>query len=327
MKRLLTLLLLFTVCILNAQTLLPKSEGKVITYKYYIFSFNKKHKQANWVYYKLTPEYINGNAKRTDDFRVNNMLSDCAALADYKGSGYDRGHLCPAAAMKISKEAMSETFFMSNMSPQKPYFNRGIWKKLEGVVRNWVIKEKELYVVTGPIFKDNLGIIGRNKVTVPGYYYKAIYDPTGEKKMIALILKNEKSSKLLSSFVVSVDKLEEITGIDFFEGLDDEIENKLEAKSDIGKWEWKQYRSSGGKDDAVVANQCKGIAKSTGQRCKNKTKNENGYCHIHQSQAPGYKKAETKTTYSGQCCATTKKGTRCKRKAAAGSRYCWQHQR
>lgn len=220
---------------------------------------------------------------------------------------------------------------MSNMSPQKPYFNRGIWKKLEAIVRNWVLKEKELYVVTGPIFKANYGVIGESKVTVPGYYYKVLYDPTGEQKMIALILPNEKSSRSLSSFAVTVDKLEEITGIDFFESLDDNIENKLESKSDIGKWEWTHYLSSNNKSSVLstkgMAVQCRGIAKSTGQRCRNMTKNANGYCYIHQKQVPGYKRKEVNVTYRGRCCAITKKGTRCKRKASAGSKYCWQHQK
>jgi len=95
-------------------------------------------------------------------------------LADYKNSGYDRGHLCPVAAMKLNHTSMSETFFMSNISPQEPNFNRGIWKNIEALVREWGWNTKS-HVVSGPIFKDNKGSIGANKVTVPGHYYKVIY--------------------------------------------------------------------------------------------------------------------------------------------------------
>ncbi len=239
-KFLIMLVLLIFPIVLYSQDYFPSySAGKVVKEKY-ILKYHEQHEQAEWVYYVLTPEFVDGNAKRRNDFRVDpDVKTGSATLADYRGSGYDRGHLCPAAAMKLNAKAMSETFFMSNMSPQKPYFNRGIWKHLEAQVRSWVRIEKKLYVVTGPVFKDNLGTIGRNKVTVPGYYYKVVYDPTGSKKMIGFIMRNEKSDKPIKSFAVSVDEVEKVTGIDFFPGLNDELEDRLERESEISKWCWK----------------------------------------------------------------------------------------
>ncbi|MBA4409713.1 MAG: DNA/RNA endonuclease [Odoribacter sp.] len=210
----------------------PKSLGEIVKHTYYTLAYSEDNEQAYWVYYVLTPELINGNQSRTDDFRADPLVSTgSASLGDYKGSGYDRGHLCPAADMKLNKTSMSESFFLSNMSPQVAEFNRGIWSTLEAQVREWALKYSKLYVVTGPIFKDNIGAIGENKVTVPGHYYKVLFD--GNDKMIGLILPNAKSSSPLESFVVSVDSIENLTGIDFFPELDDQIENQLEGSKNV----------------------------------------------------------------------------------------------
>jgi endonuclease G len=164
-------------------------------------------------------------------------------LADYKGSGYDRGHLCPAADMKLNEVSISETFFLSNMSPQDPSFNRGIWAKLESLVRDWCLIHDTLYIATGPVFKDNLGAIGADSVTIPGYFYKAIIDGS-KMKTIAFVLPNAKSSNELSSFVITVDSLETLTGIDFFAGLPDQLEKDLESKADFSRWTIKESSTS-----------------------------------------------------------------------------------
>lgn len=132
---------------------------------------------------------------------------------------------------------MSESFFMSNMSPQKPGFNRGIWKRLEEQVRTWAEQNEELYVVTAGILKGDLPAIGVNRVGVPAYYYKVILDyKEPELKAIGFILPNEKSNKPLQSFAVTVDQVEKKTGIDFFHALPDDIEEKLESLSDHSMW-------------------------------------------------------------------------------------------
>lgn len=214
----------------------PKSAGEIVKHTYYSLSYSEDNEQAFWVYYQLTPESINGGQSRTDDFRADPMVSTgSATLDDYKSSGYDRGHLCPAADMALNKTSMSESFFLSNMSPQLPGFNRGIWSSVEDQVRKWAIQFDGLDIATGPIFKDNIGKIGPDEVTVPGYYYKVLYS---EKKqiMVGLILANASSSKSIDQFFVKVDDIENLTGIDFFSGLPDQIENKLEGNIDNTRW-------------------------------------------------------------------------------------------
>ncbi len=215
----------------------PISAGEVVNHSYYTLSYSEENEQAYWVYYELTPELINGTISRTDDFREDPLVSTgSATLDDYKGSGYDRGHLCPAADMTLNKTSMSESFFLSNMSPQVAGFNRGIWSRLESQVRDWALEYSKLYVATGPIFKNNIDTIGIDEVTVPGYYYKVLYD--GGEQMIGLIFPNESSSKNLIQFVVEVDQIEQETGIDFFPGLNDDMENQLEGNINLITWDF-----------------------------------------------------------------------------------------
>lgn len=229
-------LFLFICFKLTSQEYLPKSEGEIIRHKYYILSYNEDHEQANWVHYKLNPTFLNGTTPRINSFKVDPKVSTKSAeLIDYKGSGYDRGHLAPAGDMKYSKESMIESFFMSNMSPQNPSFNRGIWRKLEEAVRRWG-ERNEIYIVTAGVLNiKSLGSIGRNKVTIPSKYYKVLYSPE-KNSMIGFLLPNIGSSSELKSFVVSVDSIESLTGIDFFHELPDEIENKLESEIKLKDW-------------------------------------------------------------------------------------------
>ena len=274
---------------------LPTHTGKIIKHKNYILSYSEKYEQAQWVAYELAAKETSGLIKRDDNFRLDPVVKTGSAnLNDYKGSGYDRGHLAPAADMGFSAVAMSESFYMSNMSPQRPSFNRGIWKKLETQVRNWAKAYDKIYVVTGAVLKPGLSIIGENRVAVPEKYYKIIFrEKAGRSDMIAFLLANKKSTQSLSSFVVSVDYLEKLTGINFFPQLADGIENKLEAKRDIQNW---QFGSSKRYSHTLVK------AKSQTKTSKIKS-------------------------YTGQCCGKTKNGSQCKRKASSGSRYCWQHKK
>ena len=177
---------------------------------------------------------------RNDNFREDpEILSGSATLADYRGSGYDRGHLAPAADMSFSIKTMDESFYMSNMSPQKGEFNRGIWKDLEAQVRSFAISEKDIFVVTGPILPKTKTItIGQNKVTVPDAYYKVVYDRTSPEKMIGFILPNAESSKRLQDFAVTVDVVEQATGLDFFNLLPQPQQEQLESSIDINAWNW-----------------------------------------------------------------------------------------
>jgi len=148
----------------------PGPADTIVEREGYALGYIEKHEQPAWVIYRMTKaEAITKAAKRGNDFREDPAIpTGSATLADYRRSGYDRGHLAPAADMAFSERTMSESFYMSNMSPQKPAFNRGIWKDLEEQVRQFAISEHDIYVVTGPILPETKTVtIGANRVTVP----------------------------------------------------------------------------------------------------------------------------------------------------------------
>jgi endonuclease G, mitochondrial len=297
--------------------------GEYVAHSRYSLSYLEKHEQAEWVCYSLNYNLLRGNTERSNNFRVDSSISTrSASLNDYKGTGYDRGHLVPAGDMKDSYRSMSESFFMSNMSPQDPSFNRGGWKRLESLVRSWAEKN-ELYIVTAGVLKESLPKIGTNGVSIPKYFYKIIYAPSSS-KMIGFLMPNTKINLDLSDYVKTVDEIEKLTNIDFFYNIDDDLENRLESELRIDNWDFSSTPSFSTSSSNSTSVQCKGIAKSTGQRCRNKSKNTNGYCYVHRAQAPDYIPPK-KSNYIGRCNATTKKGSRCKRNASGGSRYCWQH--
>ena len=222
----------------------PLPSDQVVAYEGYTISYNEKHEQASWVAYELTASEVGGTVPRRDDFRPDKEIkTGTAYLVDYKGSGYDRGHLAPAADMKWSSIAMSESFYMSNMSPQTPSFNRGIWKKLENQVRMWALDCGSVYIVTAGVLSEDLPKIGVNDVSVPSHYYKVILDYTEpELKGIGFVIPNQKSSQPIESFAVSIDHVEQTTGIDFFYTVPDEVENEFEASVDLDKWGFKPHR-------------------------------------------------------------------------------------
>lgn len=231
---------------LNDQYELAKSgpAGEIIKHTGYTLCYIEKYEQASWVAYQLTGKEVDGGHERTNKFIEDTYVSTGTANnKDYSKSGYDKGHLAPAADMAWSEETMRESFYFSNMSPQKPEFNRGIWKKLEEQVREWAKDNEKLYIATGPILKGEMETIGQHKVAVPHYYYKAILDYTEpELKAIGFILPNEGSSKPLRTFAVPIDSIEKVTGIDLFYQLPDNIEKKLESKFDANQWRWEKQK-------------------------------------------------------------------------------------
>lgn len=223
---------------------LPSStSGEIVKKECYALSYVEEFEQAEWVAYELTKESIQApNVKRTGDFRRDNAISGGSAdREDYRGSGYDRGHMTPAGDMAFSKRSMSSTFYMSNMSPQVRAFNGGIWRELEENVRDWSYRNDHLYVVSGPVLTEKpLDYIGDNQVAVPAKYYKILLDyREPELKAIAFILPNEVSDKHLKEFAVTIDEVENRTGIDFFPQLiPAEQEQLLEGQFDIRKWKF-----------------------------------------------------------------------------------------
>lgn len=212
---------------------------QIITHKAYTVCYDPGYHLPKWTVYKLTPEMLIDVCKRKDEFREDPFVkTGTATKADYKNTGYDKGHMVPADDMGFSVECMSETFFMSNMCPQMHSFNAGVWKRLEEQVRKWAQKNEEIYVVSGPILKDKgLRTLGKSKVSVPIRFYKVVLDnKEPEVKAIAFILPHKKINGDLSAYAVTVDKAEEITGLDFFPELPDSIENKIESKIELDKW-------------------------------------------------------------------------------------------
>ena len=223
------------------------SDHQIRQFEHYSLCYRESYEQAEWSAYCLTEEELVKNAKRSDDFRSDpEIVTGSATPADYKKSGYDRGHLSPAADFAFDQNAMSETFYMSNMSPQKGGLNRGLWKDLESKVREWAEIFGRVYVVSGPILEkpaEEYQSIGENKVSVPEFYYKVILAPLYADEndkaspedaqnimMMAFIFPNEKCEGTLDDYAVTVDEVESRTGLDFFAPLPDSIENEMEGK-------------------------------------------------------------------------------------------------
>jgi endonuclease G, mitochondrial len=219
----------------------PVPHEMVISHKGYTLSYDKALKHAKWVAYELTAIETKAVVERNNKFVPDPLLdkSISAANSDYSKSGYDKGHLAPAADMTYSQQTMVESFYLSNMSPQTPAFNRGIWKQLEEQVRQWAIDNKEVYIVTGGVLTNGLPTIGQNKIAVPQSYYKVILDYSEpEVKGIGFILPNKSSGELLQHFAVTIDSVEKVTNIDFFYQLPDDRENMIESQIDLKKWSW-----------------------------------------------------------------------------------------
>lgn len=225
-----------------SKTFYPKFKKKeqIVRHLGYTLCYDENFEQAKWVAYRLTSSMVNNNVEeRTDNFRADPAVKTGSAIPeDYKKTGYDRGHLCPAGDMAWNETTMSESFFMSNMSPQEPKFNRGIWKTLETNVREWAKKDEEIYVVTAGVLEKGLSTIGeKNKVAVPKYYYKIILDVYGpEKKAIAFIMPNVGSKESVFNYAVTIDSVERLTHINFFPALNDSLENNLESHVDVELW-------------------------------------------------------------------------------------------
>ncbi len=217
------------------------TKGQVVHHKYYSLSYNEKYEIAEWVAYVLTKKNLKmRNVKRAKRFEEDPKIKTGSAIYyDYSSSGYSRGHLAPAADMAFSKDAMQESFFLSNITPQRQKFNGGIWNELEQNVRNWAWNNNKIFITTGPVINDEIEkFIGKNKVGVPLYFYKAIIDiDDPERKSIAFLIPNKMSTRPLLDYVITVDSLENLTGIDFFKDLlADSEEEAIESKANISKW-------------------------------------------------------------------------------------------
>lgn len=213
---------------------------QLIDYPGFIVSFNKKHHQPNWVAWELTPEEVRTNTvgKRSDKFAADPKIKGCPDLSDYRNSGYDRGHMAPAADMNWSSEATDACFLLTNMSPQANSLNANAWRVLEERCRTWALRDSSIIIICGPVLTDKIKRhIGKTKVSVPERYFKVVLAPYADPpRAIGFIMPNSKVRGGVQASAVSVDQVEQITGFDFFSYLPDDIENEIEAQCNFPQW-------------------------------------------------------------------------------------------
>ena len=251
MKRIFLLLLYFSIvnslCFsqninlegIEIPTITEERSDRVIKHKGYTVSYNYDWKIPNWVAYELTDWEVQGEVPRYDRFKPDPMVPQGATATtnDYKHSGYDRGHMAPAADMKWDEQVMKESFYLSNICPQNPNLNGGVWKDLEEQVRDLASQKGKIFVVCGPIVNDTSNTIGENKVVVPQAFYKVLLqEGNGEIHTIGFVYENVSGRKPMSTYAMTVDEVEKLTKIDFFPSLPNKIENKVESEVDFSQW-------------------------------------------------------------------------------------------
>ena len=214
---------------------------KILVRRGYTVSYNLEHNLPNWVAWELTPDKLIERESRTDKFLPDPDLPENVAVTtdDYKRSGWDRGHMCPAGDNRWHWRAMQESFYMTNICPQHHNLNRGDWKELEEACRDWAQQEGKIFIVCGPIlYRQKHQTIGHeHRITVPEAFFKVVFCPTSQPpRAIGFLYKNTSGNHPLDSYVNSVDQVERITGIDFFPALPDDIERQVEAEYDLSQW-------------------------------------------------------------------------------------------
>ena len=217
----------------------PLLEEEIIPYKGMTISFNSSTHQPNWVAWELLASETDGENNRESAFQTDYDVDGCATTDDYRGSGYDRGHMAPAGDMKWSPETMRESFLLTNVCPQAGELNRGAWKKLEEKCRQRAVADSALVIVCGPIFIPGEGVetIGRTGVAVPRRFFKVVLSPYTDPPMaIGFIMPNGYVKGGMQTHAVSVDSVEAITGHDFFSALPDDIEATIESQCDFNRW-------------------------------------------------------------------------------------------
>ena len=226
----------------------------IIEHSGMVLGFDCDYKMASWVFHVLTPDVSFGSVSRSNDFRPDDQASCGSAQEsdyfvrketpdgtfEYDGFGFDRGHLAPSADFRWSANALSESYYYSNMTPQRPEFNRESWASLEGLLRKIVDQEKkQFYVITGPVLHEGLPEIERsaNKLKIPELHYKIIVDASAENpRGMAFLMPNKKCEQRLSAYVITIDSLERLTGIDFFPTMNEALETKIEQTADFNAW-------------------------------------------------------------------------------------------
>ena len=211
---------------------------QLISHKNYTVSYNRDTKLPNWVSWSITKDELKSVVSRSGfNFACDpKLLISPVSPMEYSKSGWDRGHMCPAADNKYSATAMEESFYMTNICPQDHTLNEKTWSYLETACRNWA-QSSTVYVVCGPYISGKAkSHIGRLKVAVPDGFWKVVLRQyRGRWHAIGFIMPNEPTTTEFDEYAVTVDAVEVLTGFDFFSALDDKIEKEIESSYDLSK--------------------------------------------------------------------------------------------
>lgn len=229
-----------TVSGLEIPKTLNGSQGTILKRVGYTASYNPKNRIPNWVAWHLTASHVSGRYKRDNEvFHEDEEVPNPRAYdSDYRSSGYDRGHMCPSGDNKWDKKAQEQSFLFTNICPQRHNLNTGAWNDVELQCREWAKRYGDLYIVCGPILYDQQHrTIGRNRVVVPEAFFKVVLRKQNNYyKAIGFVYENKGASRNMERYVRSVDDIEEITGLDFFSTLPDNIENTIERQTNLRDW-------------------------------------------------------------------------------------------
>lgn len=217
----------------------PGTPEEIVEYEGFRASFNKENKTPNWVAWELLGSETEGSETRYNTFWQDERVEGCPANYDYSNSGYDRGHLCPAADQKWSHQAMVDCFSMVNMAPQDHALNAGAWQTLEKKERAWAKRDSAIVIIAGPIYeKTDTKTIGPNKVRVPSAFFKVMIAPYVEHpRGIGFVYPNMSSPGNMQDYAMSIDEVESLTGIDFFYNLPDDVEALIESTASFKEWD------------------------------------------------------------------------------------------
>lgn len=303
MKRIISFVCFFYPVFLPGQTYPPEEitasaerNIQVIKHAFYKIGFDSKQKLPAWAYYSLTKEHLAlANLERKGSFVKDPLLNDEQACSDdYAGSGFDKGHLVPCEDMSFSEQAMKETFYYSNCAPQTTQLNRGEWKVVEELAREWAVDFGEAIVICGPVFKPIMRKMGVHDIPVPDSYFKIItVHKKNQYSSLAFIMPNSMNDLMAPvNYTCTIDSIEKVTGLDFFSAFPDNMEEQFESKINVKDWNWKIHHSkaniiysdslpkSTNENNTPASVQCVGKTKK-GKRCTKKTNSKSGYCKLH----------------------------------------------
>jgi len=219
-------------------TLPANTPSQIKQYNGFTLSFNKNNSTPNYVAWELLASETDGTNSRTNKFWKDHEIDGCPAPSDYKNSGYDRGHMIPAADQKYSQDAMNDSFSMANITPQDHALNSKAWASLEKKCRLWAQRDSALIIIAGPIYtpQDNIRI-GYQGIKVPSAFFKVIIAPYLQNpRGIAFIYPNMRAPGNMQNYSTTIREVEKITGFDFFPTLPDQIENQIETTSSFKEW-------------------------------------------------------------------------------------------